>query len=172
MGMDVMEELLERAKTEVSGCEFVKGNICNLKTLPNLRFDAIFMNGVHSIFDDIDSWLGNAISLVNSNGKLFVFGIFNPVNVDVLVKAKYSDQNDDAPWQSGWNCFSTKTVKNYLKEKNLKSYSFHDFNISIDIPRNENDPLRSWTFKYSDNSRGVINGTMILHKFMLLDISI
>jgi len=172
MGMDVMEELLERAKTEVSGSEFVKSNICDLKTLPRQKYDAVFMNGVHSIFDDIDSWLGNAISLVGNNGKLFIFGIFNPENVDVLVKARYSNQDHDAPWQSGWNCFSIKTFENYLEKKNIKSHCFHDFNISIDIPRHESDPFRSWTFLYDDNSRGIINGTMILHKFMLLEISI
>lgn len=172
-GMDVMPELLQRAKLEVRGCDFILGNICDAAHLPTNKYDAVFMNGVHSIFDDIDSWLNNSMSLVNkaNNGKLFIFGIFNPYNIDVLVKVRNSDHYPDGSWQPGWNCFSIETIKQYLEKSGVKSYCFHQFEISIDIPKNAADPLRSWTFVYNNGKRGIMNGSMLVHNFMLLEIS-
>lgn len=171
-GIDVMDELLDRAKKEVEDCTFINGNICKEETLPQNKYNAVFMNGVHSIFDDIGLWLDNAISLVEKNGKLFIFGIFNPADIDVLVKSKYSEQHPDDPWESGWNCFSKKSFQNYLERNGISSYNFYEFNIDIDIPKTPNDPLKSWTFMYNNNTRGVINGTMILHQFYLLEVTI
>lgn len=170
-GIDVMDDLLESAKVNVPNCNFNKGDICEKNTLPKNSYDAVFINGVHSIFDDIEDWLGNALNLVSRNGKLFVFGIFNKEDVDVLVRVKYSHQSTDDPWQSGWNCFSVKSFENCLGRKSINSFCFHEFILPIDIPK-QDDPLRSWTFKYSDQTRGTINGSMILHNFMLLEISL
>ena len=170
-GIDVIDDLLEHAKANVPNCNFIKGDICKKTTLPKNTYDAVFINGVHSIFDDIEDWIGNALNLVSRNGKLFVFGIFNKEDVDVLVKVKYSHQTTDEPWQSGWNCFSVKSFEHCLETKGINSFRFHEFVLPIDILKQE-DPLRSWTFQYSDQTRGTINGSMILHNFMLLEISI
>ena len=173
-GMDVMLELLERAKTEVPGCNFIKGDVCQKSTLPNRKFDVVFMNGVHSIFDDIHPWLENMLSLVDhsNQGMAFIFGIFNPEDVDVLVKARYANQTQNSPWQAGWNCFSQKSIQRALEKLSVTSFYFHNFRIEIDIPRHKADPLRSWTFLYQDGTRGITNGTMILHNFMLLEIAV
>jgi SAM-dependent methyltransferase len=172
-GIDVMSELLTRAKSEVPDCEYVQADICDEGALPNQKYEAIFMNGVHSIFDEIHPWLSNVVRLIDQtgNGKAFIFGIFNPENVDVLVKARYSNQSQDSAWQPGWNCFSKSSIQQALDKIGVKSFTFHDWSIGIDIPHHESDPLRSWTFQYLDGSRGIINGTMILHNFMLLEIS-
>jgi len=172
-GMDVMPSLLERAKEEVENCQFIHANICDASTLPDTKYQAVFMNGVHSIFDSLEPWLDNALNLVSKdNGKLYLFGIFNPDDIDVLLKVRSVEQDKNSQWQSGWNCFSMKTFEKYLEKSNVKNYTFHDFNIEIDIPKHEDDPLRSWTFDYNDGSKGVINGAMILHKFMLLEVSL
>lgn len=173
-GLEVMPELIARAKEEVSNCSFLQGNICDANTLPQQKFDVVFMNGVHSIFNNVDDWLANAISLVKKpEGKLYIFGIFNPDEVDVLLQVRSTaGDNESAVWQSGWNCFSIKTFENALNKLKVKSFDFSDFNIEIDIPKHESDPLRSWTFTYDNGSRGVVNGTMLLHHFMLLEIQI
>ena len=171
-GIDVMPELLERAAAEVPGVEFLQGNIVEKETLPKGRFDAVFMNGVYTIFDDFRPCLENALELADRarDGKLFVFGLFNPDDVDVLVKVRNSAQPHDAPWQSGWNCFSRTSVQHHLEKLGVTSSRFHEFEIGIDLPRHESDPLRSWTFRYEDGSRGIVNGAAIVHHLALLEI--
>ena len=171
-GIDILPELLERAAAEVPGAEFHQGDVLQRETLPEGRFDAVFMSGVSAIFDDFRPCLENAIKLADraSDAMVFVFGAFNPDDVDVLIKVRNSAQPDDAPWQSGWNCFSRASVQRYLEELGVTSSRFHDFEIGIDLPRHKSDPLRSWTFRYEDGSRGIVNGAAIVHHFALLEI--
>ena len=63
-GLDVMPELLTRARGEVSNCQFLEANICQRTSLPDEKFDVVFMNGTHSIFNEIHPWLENVLSLV------------------------------------------------------------------------------------------------------------
>lgn len=165
VGLDVMPELLEKARKEVSDAIFIQADISNNKSLPNDRFDVIFMIGVHSIFDDIFLILDNVISLLKKNGRVYVFNFFNDENIDVLVKARPSSTT--GPWQVGWNLFSKKSITDYIKNKGLEC-EFIDWEIPIDLSKNFNDSLRSWTFKNEHKKRMVINGTGILHTFSLL----
>ena len=171
-GIDVMPELLERAAAEVPGAKFLQGDVLNKETLPAGKFDAVFMIGVYSIFDDFRPCLANTLELADraSDGMVFIFGLFNPDDVDVLVKVRSPAQPEDAPWQSGWNCFSKTSIQHYLEELGVTSSRFHDFEIGIDLPRHESDPLRSWTFRYEDGSRGIVNGATIMHHLALLEI--
>jgi SAM-dependent methyltransferase len=171
-GIDVMPQLLQRAASELPHATLSEGNICDAATLPRQQFDAVFMNGVHSIFDDVKPWLENFVQLIDgsANGRGYIFGIFNPEPFDVRVKARSADDPQDGPWQAGWNCFSTKTFSNILEALGVHSHRFHPWTIGIDVPRHEDDPLRSWSFQYLDGSRGIINGTQVMHHFMLLEI--
>jgi hypothetical protein len=127
------------------------------------------MNGVHSIFDDYEVWLDNLIYLINPSGKArcYVFGIFNPEEVDVLVKARRS--GEDGPWQAGWNCFSQKSIRSCVEAHGLGCI-FHPFTIEIDLPRRADDPLRAWTFLLGSGKRAIVNGTQVLHNYSLLEI--
>lgn len=169
-GMDVMPALLDRAATEVPGAHFTQGNIMDHATLPQERYQAVFMNGVHSIFDELRPWLTNLVNLIDqeAGGRGYVFGIFNPEPFDVLVKARPAGE-EQGPWQAGWNCFSTASVSKILTELGA-NHTFHPWTIGIDVPRHPEDPLRSWTFHHQDGTRGIINATQILHHFYLLEI--
>ena len=35
------------------------------------------MDGVHTIFDEVDIWVRNLTKLTNQKGKIYVFGSFN-----------------------------------------------------------------------------------------------
>tara|TARA_B110000495_G_C23006795_1_gene594873 strand:- start:1264 stop:1953 length:690 start_codon:yes stop_codon:yes gene_type:complete len=167
VGMDLRNDLLERARKEVPKIEFVLSDISNKNSLPNEKFDVVFMIGVHPIFDDVFHVFDNTINMLKENGQAYIFSIFNDSDIDTIVKVRNSSVK--GPWKVGWNLFSKKSVKDYLKNKNL-ACEFIDWEIPIDISKTS-DPLRSWTFKDEYGKRMVINGTGILHTFSLLIIS-
>ena len=77
-GADVDLDLLERTKREVS---LVKRtfqiDISDLKTDIG-KYDAVFMSGVHSIYDELN-WINSIKSLLkDENSRGYIFGIFNP----------------------------------------------------------------------------------------------
>jgi len=166
-GMDIRNDLLEKAKSEVPFARFFQDDISDRKTLKKEKFDFVFMLGVHSIFDDYKTVLDNVVKKLNDGGRAGIFGIFNPEDVDVLMKVRHSD---DEKWQSGWNIFSKKTISNYLKEMKI-SHRFIDWRIDMDISKNVSDPLRSWTFKDENGQRIIVNGIQLLHTFSLLEIT-
>ncbi len=164
-GMDIDPELLERAKSEVDGVEFVQGDIT--KTAVNKKYDVVFQNGVHSIFDDL-TWLERLLDLLEDNGRLYVFGLFNPNDLDVLIKSRPSDST--GKWETGWNLFSKKTVLNFLEGRGL-SGQYYDFEIGLNLPKRPDDPLRTWTEQLSDGKRIIINGLQLVNTLSLLEIS-
>ncbi|MDD4319299.1 MAG: class I SAM-dependent methyltransferase [Candidatus Peribacteraceae bacterium] len=162
-GMDILPALIRRARKDVPAATFFVGDIDKGKHLPQAKFDAIFMNGVHLIFDDIDGWMQHVLSLLKPRGCAYVFGIFNPEPVDVLTRTRAVG----GEWQPGWNVFSRRTVLETL-EKHGVAGRFFPFEIGIDVPRHRDDPLRAWSFKDDRGHRLLVNGTQILHHLSLL----
>ena len=170
-GLDVMRSLIARARKETKNIRYFVGDITDRKTLPALRFDVVFMIGIHSIFDDFRPWMDNCLGLLNDGGKLFVMGTFNPEPVDVLVKVRDVSRTEGDKWQSGWNLISIKTVSRYL-DRRKADYGFTGWNIPIDIAKNGADPLRSWTERMENGDRLVINGAQLRHTVHVLEISL
>lgn len=168
--IDVMEDLLAKVNDGIEGEEIVvtKADISDVSTLPRCKVDVVTMLGVISIFDDFKKILDNAMSLVSPHGGiLYIFGIFNPEEYDVLVKAKKVGKEK---WESGWNVFSIKSIEDYCIETNL-SCEISPFYLEIDIFKREDDVLRSWTQNMCDGRKLVINGLQIIHNFYLIKIT-
>jgi SAM-dependent methyltransferase len=165
-GVDVVPALLDRAKSEVPRANFFAGNLAKPETLPQEKFDAIFMSGVHTIFSDL-TWLTSSLPLMRDHGRLYVFGPFNPEKLDVLVQVRPSSQT--GPWEVGWNLFSKKTVSDFLQRHGWE-FRFIDWESPIDFEKNPTDPLRSWTIRKENGGRLVVNGTQLVHHFSLLEI--
>jgi hypothetical protein len=136
--------------------------------LPKNQYDAVFFLGALGIFDDVDNVLLNIINLCKVNGRIYIFAIINDDPVDVYIRAKRVDITiEEQHLEPGWNVFSKMTLKRiFLQNYRVKSISFHNFILSVDIPK-YTDPLRSWTFLYKDGTRGVINSLCLLHTFKL-----
>ena len=132
-----------------------------------MQFDIAYMTGVLSIFDDYETVLENFLELIKPKGIGYIFGIFNSYDIDVLIKIRNSNYQDE--WESGWNLFSKSSISKILDGKNIQ-YSFSDWSIDIDIPKHEDDPLRSWTIKDENKSQLIINGIQLLHTYSLLEI--
>lgn len=165
-GIDIIPELIARAKSTVPNVNFIIADIVTGKDLPNKKFDVVFCIGVHSLFDNY-SWIDNLMELVSDKGRVYIFGFFNPEDVDVLIKLRRS--NDTGPWQTGWNIFSKRSISNYLQNKGL-TFRFKDWKIGIDLAGDPNDPLRSKTLKLEDGTRLIYMGAQLLLHFSLLEI--
>ncbi len=166
-GVDIMDELLSKAKNEVDEAIFLKGNIEKGLDFIETRFDAIFMSGVHSIFDNFEIILDNTLSLLKEHGRVYIFGIFNPEPIDVMIRSRKSNYTE--AWETGWNLFSIETVKGYLYKRNL-DFDFKEFNLDIELRKKNDDPLRTWTMKLDNGDKIVMNGLQLVHTFYLLEI--
>lgn len=164
-GLDIQDELLSKARAEVPTVSFKQYDVVIGDSSLEGQFDVAFMCGVHATFDDPQDWLPNFLSLLQPRGVGFVYGNFNPEPIDVLVKVRPSGHN--GPFMGNWNMISQKTISRNLDMMGYES-AFHRFQIGIDIPKRAMDPLRSWTFKYEDGSRGTVNGAQLLHQDFLL----
>lgn len=170
-GMDVMSELLEKVNDmieEEEKIETIKADISKIETLPiQNHYDIITMLGVLSIFDNYAEVIDNVLTMCNN--MLYIFGIFNPKDIDVLIKARNVNTSDLDNWESGWNYISKCSIEKYCSDRNLQC-EFIPFYLDIDIPENIKDPFRSWTVNMADNKKMVINGIQIVHHFYLVKI--
>ena len=168
-GIDVMPELLECVDSDI---KIFCADIADCGTLPTnpRKYDCITMLGVLSIFDDFQTVLDNVFRLLEDDGTFFLFGIFNPENIDILLKSKPSglDFSDNVKWETGWNYFSKKTIQLFCENRGYNC-NFIPFHIGMEISKHEDDPLRSWTEK-TENGYMIVNGLQLVHHFYLCKI--
>lgn len=171
IGYDLLPELVERARNVVEGAEFNTGSALDPGLMPESFADVIFMSGVLSIFDDYKVALTNLVSWLKPGGRAIVFGVFNPEPVDVIIRSRASEAGDDTPWETGWNVFSTQSIRGFLgKSPARPEVAFYPFRLPFDLPQNADDPLRSWTIPLADGNRMIVNGLCLVHHFMALEI--
>ena len=165
-GLELNKSLIAKAKKQLPFVnKFYNLNILNAQNIG--KFDYIIMSGVHSIFDDLYKPLKVLKKLKNNkNSKIYIFGIWNPYNVDAVVRLKKTSKNN---WEQGWNVFSIKTLETKLKKLGLK-YKVYKFNLKLKIKKNKHDLFRSWSYHYSSKKNIIINGSGIIHHFMLVEI--
>lgn len=164
-GIDLHPALVKAARTRVPHAKFSVGDLEDASTLPLQPFDVVFMNTVHSHFDDCSEWLDHLLYLVAPGGRLFLFGIFNSQDVDVMVRARYSNGSRD--WLPGWSVLSRKTFQTALTRRGWVG-RFVDYRPSILIPRRD-DPLSAWTEMGADGEMFIRNGLSQVLQFALLD---
>ena len=167
-GIDVLQNLLDKAKKNCSNdINFLKKDISK-KNLKVGKFDRITLSGVLSIFDNPEMIIKNLLGNLNKNGKLYIFGAFNPNPYNVLVKYEdvYKDKN---VYQSGWNIFSLDTIK-LIAKKNNKKMKAIEFKMPFDIKKRKNDLIRTWTVEF-EGKRQWTNGLGIIYHGYWVEIS-
>lgn len=164
-GVDVMPDLVVRARAEVPKATFSVADITKPESLPAATYDMIFMAGVHSIFDDVATFIDPIARALKPGGRAYVFGMWNPLPYDVIMRVRPAHAT--GPWQSGWNVFSHATARRYA-EKLGGTASFVPWRIQIPMEPKADDGLRSWTMRLADGSFEVINATQIVHRFALM----
>lgn len=91
-GIDYSEELLGLAKDKNPDVSFFKGNIYSGEGLPNRKFDIAYMLGLNSLFSEYEPWVNNLLKIIKETGIVYVFGPFNPSNLDVQVNVRQSGE--------------------------------------------------------------------------------
>jgi ubiquinone/menaquinone biosynthesis C-methylase UbiE len=163
-GVDVRQDLIDLAKNKLNKVINLKRLDYNKKTL-NKKFDIVICSGVLSIFDNLDVVMKNIKKNLKKNSSIYLFNSFNEYDYDVIISYKDINSNIEE-YQSGWNIWSLKTISKYFKGKKITKYPF---NIKLDVKKNSNDLIRSWTTKI-ENKRYFTNGLSMIQKQMWLKI--
>lgn len=162
-GIDVRNDLIKLAKKKLPSDINLKQFDYNKIQNHNKKFDIIICSGVVSIFDNLDVFFTNIKKNMKRDSILFLFSTFNEYNFDVLISYKDVNSKHNA-YESGWNIWSIKTIKNYFKERKIIK---NPFEIKFDVKQNKKDLMRAWTIKkngkrYFTNALGTIQNQMWL----------
>ncbi|MFN3171097.1 MAG: class I SAM-dependent methyltransferase [Hyphomicrobiales bacterium] len=171
-GCEYDAELLSAAQANYPDLDFLQFDLCDRSSSDENSFDVITLCGVLSIFDDYEGILDNMLYWVRPGGRLLIFNMFNPHDLDVFVKYKHSNEGLEAGLESGWNIISQKSISDSLVTRDISNFEFVKFDISVDLPRRPDDHVRSWTENHADGQRFIINGLNLLQPHHLLKIRI
>jgi SAM-dependent methyltransferase len=161
VGIEYLTELVNEARNRYPAIEFVQDSILNEKALKASGADVLTVLGVISIFDDIEPIVKNLSTWVKNNGRVYIHGMFNPFPIDVYIKYAYSSDRKNQILESGWNIVSQTTTRELFVGHGAKDVIFHNFEISVDLPHQPSDPVRSWTESRPDGSRQIVNALQI-----------
>ncbi len=173
-GLDVHPKLIDYAKKDpdLSDVDFSVGNIINKPRKEHFKkYDIVLFIAVHSIWDDIDTWFSNLKKYAKKDSTIYIFGLFNPNPIDTFVKVRRSESKNKN-LEPGWNLISIQTYKRYFKTKKIKKYKFYPWEIKIELPKNNNDLMRSYTQKISKNKYQLTSGIGLIHTVRLLEIKL
>lgn len=172
-GYEYVDALLEKAKKNVDGVEFKLGDLNNINTSEENSNDFSLSVGVLPIFECFKNPLNNMIYWTKSKGVIFIHSLFNEYDFDVFIKYNHSkDYNKDFR-ETGWNIFSKKSISKFLDTNDkVLSHSFIDFTLDFSLDKQQDDYLRSWTFKNQVGSRLITNGLCLLQPHSVLKIHI
>jgi len=173
LGLDFLEQLLEKARDKVPGVVFKQGSVLEENALPKDFADILFLQGVHSIFDTYEEWLDNIISWSKPGGKIYVFGPFNSHPIDVWVKYRPANAPESQPREKGWNMISEATIGRAIDERlGPGQYTFTPFQMPKDLEPKSDDCVRSWTEKREDGQRFFTNGLSLIINLQVLEINV
>lgn len=171
IGYEYLESLVRAGKENYPNIRIVQASILERNSIPQSSVDVLTLLGVISIFDDIEPIVLNIVNWIKPGGKLFIHGMFNPFDVDVYVKYRMSEKYPEDIYEAGWNIVSQKTISKLLLNNGAKSLKFHDFNISVDLEKNHQDPIRSWTERLVNGTRQIVNGLCLKQPQSILEVN-
>ena len=170
IGYEFSNELLSAAKKKYPRIEFNKLDVTNMHQLPPKSLDIITMSGVLSIFDDYEAIIKNCLTWIKPSGRILIFNMFNPFDLDVFIKYKHANEPFGTELESGFNIVSQKSISKVIESFGSYKFEFKEFKISMDLLMHQSDQVRSWTEKNALGQRFIINGLNIKQPLYLLKI--
>ena len=153
-GSDVMKDLLEESKSRFPKGTFKYSDLSkknsNLENIFSTKFDFISMLSVHMIFDEL-YWIENIVNSLKDQGFAIIWGLFNPYPYDLIMRVKKSGEYHYEP---GWNVHSKKSILEECQSLNVNC-KFIDFEPNIDLNRDPEDGLRSWSFRIGSLNKDI-----------------
>ena len=172
-GLDVSQSLLDRCADTLPGVQLYQGSIADTTAAPAATFDVVTMSGVLCCLDDPAPALDAALSWLAAGGLLLVFDAFNSHPVDVIMRYRRADlmENDEqAPWETGWNVFSRHNVDRLLASRNdVVSWDYTPFELPFSLEP-KHDPMRTWTIRTEESPYQLVNGALQLVNLSILRI--
>jgi len=170
VGIEYSDSLLLHAKKNLPNLNLIYGDV-NDKHSIDQKFDVITVMGVLSIFDNYEQILSNIISWLKPKGKIIMQTMISDYDIDVFVKyAPSSSHYNKDNMESGWNIISKKSLSLVCKNNSAKLVKVKSFNISVDLEKNNEDLLRSWTELDTFSNRKIYNALHIRqpHKIAII----
>lgn len=131
------------------------------------KFDFITSIGVVGYFDSLSPTIAAIKRHLNKGGVAFIFHLFNPYDVDVIIKYRNNQRSNS--FEKGWNLHAISTAKKLLIEHGMKLLNIHKFTLPFEDPPKD-DPARSWTVDTPDGQM-FVNGIGQIYNLYCLEIS-
>lgn len=168
-GVDVFDELLERARENVPAAEFVNASALALPASLAGRFDVVTAIGVASVFDEteIETFWKNLLAAARPGGLVVVLSPLNEFGVDTMIRHRKRVDGAPLQWETGWNVFAIETIRELVTSLGA-SLQVERFRFGGRLePRP--DPVRTWTMATERDPQQLTNGLKLLvdHYFMI-----
>ncbi|MBN1405326.1 MAG: class I SAM-dependent methyltransferase [Candidatus Omnitrophica bacterium] len=166
VGIDFSKNLIDEARC-FEGLQGVNFH-CNLAQSFNQKkqFDFVTIISVLSFFDEPEIVLSNLKKHLKKNGLLYVVGIFNNYNVDVLIKYRNNKYSNE--FENGMNNYSLETTAKILGKLNMKISHCYKFNMPFRLQKQKN-PIRSWIME-TPEGRKFVTGHGLIYDMYILEI--
>ena len=158
INLEYNDDLVSASLERFPNLSAIKFDVLDGNALEKNSFDAFTMLGVLSIFDDYEKVVSNIVAWLRPGGRLILHGMFNDYDLDVYVRYKKSAENYPEDLESGWNIISVKSLKDLLASLGNFEVNIEDFSIGIDLEKDPDDPVRSWSETDAFGERYITNG--------------
>jgi ubiquinone/menaquinone biosynthesis C-methylase UbiE len=178
VGVDLIPELIEKARTRVPGCEFRAGSALEAGLFEPRSFPVVTSIGVFSTFrfDQIETFIRNVCTWASPGGRIVLFDKVNPSPADTVTNWRHSIDDADQATHFFAAVYSIRTLET-LVQRVLPgaTVDVHPFEMPFDVApsRGERDDfLRLWTMKTEDGQRLQINGLGVVQHQTALRIDV
>lgn len=165
-GLEYDQELVRIGSSKDTTIKLRHGDANNMDAVKDHAYDAVFLTGTHSIFDDFRPAFTECIRVTRAGGRVFITGLFNDFPVDARIHWRYAERFED-DWHPGYNLFSKASIAAFIgMQLRVEVHTFEKFVLPFDLEPKQ-DPIRSWTETNDSGERGFRNGIMPLNLELL-----
>ena len=167
-GFDFSKDLIDLAKklSKDRSLNFFVGDMNSIDF--DKKYNLICASGVLSIFQEFEFPLKKWLSWLTEDGYLFLSGRFNSNNIDTKILFRDNSKNK-AVWEGGLSAYSINTVSNFIEKLGFKC-NFKKFYLPIEIKRDINNPIRTFTKELKNGEKIIVDGANIIAEYFLVTI--
>jgi hypothetical protein len=120
------------------------------------------------------SWLPNfkepLLNFMNLNPQwILLSSLFYEGNINCKIEIEQYEKSLDAiPRLTYYNIYSLPMVKEFCAENGYKNFHYIPFEIDIDLPKNKNDVMGTYTEELKNGKRIQISGPLLMNWYFIL----